>query len=60
MYFPLRWGHGRVDPERTNVAHVNRMVAAPPADRFLRGATFYAAVLRETERPATARIFFRA
>src|SRR5258708_3679216 len=52
MYFPLSVGARTVlNPERTNVAHVIEMVARHRPTVFFAVPTFYAAVLRETERP---------
>src|SRR6202158_5792855 len=52
MYFPLSVGARTVlNPERTNVAHVTEMVARHRPTVFFAVPTFYAAVLRETERP---------
>jgi len=52
MYFPLSAG-ARIllNPERTNVAHVIEMVARHRPTVFFAVPTFYAAVLREAERP---------
>src|SRR5438046_621884 len=52
MYFPLSAGARMVlNPERTNVAHVIEMVARYQPTVFFAVPTFYAAVLRESERP---------
>jgi benzoate-CoA ligase len=52
MYFPLSVGARTVlNPERTNVAHVIEMVARHRPTVFFAVPTFYAAVLREMERP---------
>src|SRR6267154_2339540 len=52
MYFPLSVGARTVlNPERTNVAHVVEMVARHRPTVFFAVPTFYAAVLREMERP---------
>jgi benzoate-CoA ligase len=52
MYFPLSVGARMVlNPERTNVAHVVEMVARHRPTVFFAVPTFYAAVLREAERP---------
>ena len=52
MYFPLSVGARMVlNPERTNVAHVIEMVARYQPTVFFAVPTFYAAVLRESERP---------
>jgi len=52
MYFPLSVGARTVlNPERTNVAHVIEMVARHRPTVFFAVPTFYAAVLRETQRP---------
>src|SRR5207302_6231543 len=52
MYFPLSVGARTVlNPKRTNVAHVLEMVARHQPTVFFAVPTFYAAVLRESERP---------
>src|SRR5260370_2589488 len=52
MYFPLSAGARMVlNPERTSVAHVFEMVARHRPTIFFAVPTFYAAVLREAERP---------
>jgi benzoate-CoA ligase len=52
MYFPFSVGARTVlNPERTNVAQVIEMVARHRPTVFFAVPTFYAAVLRETERP---------
>jgi benzoate-CoA ligase family protein len=52
MYFPLSAGaRTLLNPERTNVAHVIEMVARHRPTVFFAVPTFYAAVLREAERP---------
>jgi benzoate-CoA ligase len=52
MYFPLSVGaRTLLNPERTNVAHVVEMVARHRPTVFFAVPTFYAAVLREAERP---------
>ncbi|HEV1996233.1 MAG TPA: benzoate-CoA ligase family protein, partial [Candidatus Acidoferrum sp.] len=52
MYFPLSAGaRTLLNPQRTNVAHVIEMVARHRPTVFFAVPTFYAAVLRETERP---------
>src|SRR5260370_24529887 len=52
MYFPFSVGaRTLLNPERTNVAHVIEMVARHRLTVFFAVPTFYAAVLREAERP---------
>ena len=52
MYFPLSAGARMVlNPERTSVAHVVGMAARHRPTIFFAVPTFYAAVLREAERP---------
>jgi benzoate-CoA ligase len=52
MYFPLSVGaRTLLNPERTNVAHVIEMVARYRPTVFFAVPTFYAALLREAERP---------
>src|SRR5882762_4390462 len=52
MYFPLSVGARMLlSPERTNVAHVIEMVARHQPTVFFAVPTFYAAVLRESQRP---------
>ncbi|PYU70411.1 MAG: benzoate-CoA ligase family protein, partial [Acidobacteria bacterium] len=52
MYFPLSAGARTVlNPERINVAHVIEMVARHRPTVFFAVPTFFAAVLREAERP---------
>ncbi len=52
MYFPLSAGARMLlNPQRTNVAHVIEMVARHRPTVFFAVPTFYAAVLREAERP---------
>jgi benzoate-CoA ligase family protein len=52
MYFPLSAGaRTLLNPQRTNVAHVIEMVARHRPTLFFAVPTFYAAVLREAERP---------
>jgi benzoate-CoA ligase family protein len=52
MYFPFSAGaRTLLNPERTNVAQVIEMVARHRPTVFFAVPTFYAAVLRETERP---------
>jgi benzoate-CoA ligase family protein len=52
MYFPFSVGARTVlNPERTNVAHVIEMVARHRPTVFFAVPTFYAALLREAERP---------
>jgi len=52
MYFPLSAGaRTLLNPLRTNVAHVIEMVARHRPTVFFAVPTFYAAVLREAERP---------
>jgi benzoate-CoA ligase family protein len=52
MYFPLSVGARTVlNPERTSVGHVIGMVARHRPTVFFAVPTFYAAVLREAERP---------
>jgi benzoate-CoA ligase family protein len=54
MYFPLSAGaRALLNPERTTVAHVLEMVARHRPTVFFAVPTFYAAILRETERPAS-------
>jgi benzoate-CoA ligase family protein len=52
MYFPLSVG-GRtlLNPERTTIPHVIEMVARHRPTVFFAVPTFYAAILREAERP---------
>jgi benzoate-CoA ligase family protein len=53
MYFPLSVGaRTLLNPERTNVTQVIDLVARRRPTVFFAVPTFYAAVLRETERPA--------
>ncbi len=54
MYFPLSAG-ARIllNPERTTVAHVIEMVARHRPTVFFAVPTFYAAILREAERPGS-------
>ena len=52
MYFPFSVGaRTLVNPERTNVAHVVEIVARHRPSVFFAVPTFYAALLREAERP---------
>ena len=52
MYFPLSAGaRTLLNPERTTVAHVLEMVVRHRPTVFFAVPTFYAAILRETERP---------
>ncbi len=52
MYFPLSAGaRTLLNPERTSVARVLEMVARHRPTVFFAVPTFYAAILRETERP---------
>src|SRR5260370_29301396 len=52
MYFPLFAGaRTLLNPQRTSVAHVLEMVTRHRPTVFFAVPTFYAAVLRETERP---------
>jgi benzoate-CoA ligase family protein len=52
MYFPLSVGaRTLLNPERTNVADVIEMVARHRPTAFFAVPTFYAALLREAERP---------
>lgn len=52
MYFPLSAGaRTLLNPERTTVRHVIEMVARHRPTVFFAVPTFYAAILRETERP---------
>src|SRR5467141_229041 len=52
MYFPLSVGARMLlSPERTNVAHGIEMVARHQPTVFFAVPTFYAAVLRESQRP---------
>ena len=52
MYFPLSAGaRMMLNPERTNVPHVVDLVARHRPTIFFAVPTFYAAVLREAERP---------
>jgi benzoate-CoA ligase family protein len=52
MYFPLSASaRTLLNPERTSVAHVIEMVARHRPTIFFAVPTFYAAVLREAERP---------
>jgi len=52
MYFPLSAGaRTLLNPQRTNLAHVLEMVARHRPTIFFAVPTFYAAILRETERP---------
>jgi benzoate-CoA ligase family protein len=51
MYFPFSAGaRTLLNPERTSVAHVIKMVARHRPTVFFAVPTFYAAILRETER----------
>ena len=53
MYFPLSAGARMLlNPERTSVPHVIDLVAGHRPTIFFAVPTFYAAVLREAERPA--------
>jgi len=52
MYFPLSASaRTLLNPQRTSVAHVLEMVARHRPTVFFAVPTFYAAILRETERP---------
>src|SRR6266849_2148631 len=52
MYFPFSVGaRTLLNPERTNVAHVVEIVARHRPSVFFAVPTFYAALLREAERP---------
>src|SRR5229473_2448017 len=52
MYFPLSVGaRTLLNPERTNLAHVIETVARYRPTAFFTVPTFYAALLREAERP---------
>src|SRR5438445_5046346 len=52
MYFPLSAGaRTLLNPERTTVAHVLEMVVRHRPTVFFAVPTFYAAILREAERP---------
>jgi benzoate-CoA ligase len=52
MYFPLSAGaRTLLNPQRTSVAHVIEMVARHRPNVFFAVPTFYAAILRETEKP---------
>src|SRR5713226_3507689 len=52
MYFPFSLGaRTLLNPERTNVAHVIEMVARHRPSVFFAVPTFYAALLREAQRP---------
>src|SRR5260370_31310284 len=52
MYFPLSAGaRTLLNPQRTSVAHVLEMVARHRPTIFFAVPTFYAAILREAERP---------
>jgi benzoate-CoA ligase family protein len=52
MYFPLSAGaQTLLNPERTSLAHVIELVARHRPTVFFAVPTFYAAILRETERP---------
>src|SRR5260370_28608705 len=53
MYFPLSSRpRTLLNPQRTNLAHVLEMGARHPPTIFFALPTFYAAILRDTERPA--------
>jgi benzoate-CoA ligase family protein len=53
MYFPLSAGtRTLLNPERTSVAQVIEMVARHRPTVFFAVPTFYAAILRETEKPS--------
>ena len=52
MYFPFSVGaRTLLNPQRTSVAHVLEMMARHRPTVFFAVPTFYAAILRETERP---------
>jgi len=59
MYFPLTVARAMRNPERNNVARVIEMVARHRPTFFFAVPTFYAAVLREADGPATAWIFLQ-
>ena len=55
MYFPLAAGaRTLLNPERTTVAHVIELVARHRPTVFFAVPTFYAALLREAEKPGSA------